>query len=290
MDFGSTIIIIVQLIFLEAILSIDNAAILGAMVAYLPDDRPIEWPRPLQKLGQALHGVLGNQRTAALRVGLLGAYFGRGLMLLLAEIVIRNAWLRIIGALYLLRLAFDELSEPEPGEAEAHAHHLAERSFWNVVLTIELADLAFSLDNVVAAVALSSEFWVVALGVALGIVAMRFAAGWFSYWVQREPVLKPAAYILVLNIGVTLLLEEFFGFEQNDWVRFGTSIAIIVLALAYARFKPLQVFRPVLHWLAEGFGNFNEVIDWALVPVVALARWLWRGLAALWRNAPRDKA
>ncbi len=278
---SSIILIVAQLVFLEAILSIDNAAVLGALVAHLPDDQPIRWPAPLRPLGAALHGLLGNQRTAALRVGLLGAYAGRALMLVLANVVIQNPWLRVVGALYLLRLAFDNLGAAEPGETDAHQHPLEARSFWNIVLTIELADLAFSLDNVVAAVALSDQLWVVMLGVALGILFMRFAAGWFSYAVEREPVLKPAAYLLVLNIGVTLLIEEFTGQNISDWVRFGMSLGILAAALAYAHVRPLRVLQPALEWLAQGFANFNEVIDWALVPFQAAARLVWRLVLAV---------
>ncbi len=84
----SFIAIVIQLIFLEGILSIDNAAILGAMVSVLPDHEPIPWPKKLAKLGQILDKPLGFQRTAALRVGLIGAYVGRGLMLLAASYII----------------------------------------------------------------------------------------------------------------------------------------------------------------------------------------------------------
>lgn len=274
-------IIVLQLVFLEAVLSIDNAAVLGAMVAHLPDDRPVPWPAPLRGLGQAVHGLLGNARTAALRVGLLGAYLGRGLMLILAHLVVENPWLRVVGAAYLLRLALDNLGAAEPGEADAHTHPVAGRPFWGLVVTIELADLAFSLDNVVAAVAISRELWVVLVGVGLGILFMRFAAGWFSYAVEREPVLKPAAYLLVLNIGVLLLVEELGGMVIPDAVRFGLAAAILLAALAYAHWPPLRVLRPVLVWLAQGCANINEVIDWALVPVQAGARLAGRGLAAL---------
>jgi len=51
--------------------------------------------------------------------------------------------------------------------------------------------------------------------------------------------------------------------------------------LAYAHLKPLQVFRPALVWLAQGFANFNEIFDWALAPFAGLARLAWRGLRAL---------
>ena len=46
----AAVTIIIQLIFLEGILSIDNAAVLGAMVAHLPRDEPIPWPQSLRFL------------------------------------------------------------------------------------------------------------------------------------------------------------------------------------------------------------------------------------------------
>jgi tellurite resistance protein TerC len=275
------LLIVAQLIFLEGVLSIDNAAVLGVMVAHLPDDQPIRWPGFLRPVGQALEGVLGNQRLAALRVGLLGAYLGRAVMLLLANFVVHNHLLKILGAAYLIRLAFDNLGQAEPGEAEAHIHPTALLTFWGVVLTVELTDLAFSLDNVVAAVALSDQLWIVMLGVAIGIVLMRFAAGLFSYAVQREPVLQTAAYVLVLNIGAELLLEDLGLLHLPDGVRFLISVATLALALAYAHFKPLQIFKPALVWLGQGFANFNEVFDWALAPLVGLIRLIWRGVRVI---------
>jgi len=275
------VLIVAQLIFLEGILSLDNAAVLGVMVAHLPDDKPILWPRGLRPLGKALKGLLGNQRTAALRVGLLGAYLGRGLMLVLANFVVHNHWLQILGAAYLIRLAFDNLGQPESGEADAHTHPTEALTFWAVVLTVELTDLAFSIDNVVAAVALSDKLWIVMLGVAIGIVLMRYAAGWFSYAVEREPVLKTAAYVLVLNIGVELLVEDLGLVHLPDGTRFLISVATLGLALAYAHVKPLQVFKPALVWLGRGFANFNEIFDWALAPLVGLLRLIWRGVRVI---------
>lgn len=274
-------VIILQLIVLEGLLSLDNAAVLGALVSVLPDDAPIKWPFALRKIGKALHPLLGEQRTAALRVGLLGAYLGRGSMLVLASLIVRNPWLKIIGAAYLLRLAFNNLGLAEKGEADGHIHPVDPHHFWNIVVTVEISDLIFSLDNVVAAVSLSNKLWVVMIGVAIGIVMMRFAAGLFSYAVQKEPVLKAAAYILVLNIGLELLLGELWHVEITDWARFGISIGTILLCLAYAHSRQLQKLRPVVIWIGEGFANFNEVIDWALEPVFGLLHLLVRGAKLL---------
>lgn len=275
------VIIILQLILLEGLLSIDNAAVLGAMVAHLPDHEPVYWPPALKKMGDRLHPLLGNQRTAALRVGLLGAYLGRGLMLLIVSVIIQNPWLKIIGAIYLIRLAFDNLGQAEKGEADPHTHPAVVQSFWPVVLTIEIADLIFSLDNVVAAVSLSDKLWVVMVGVAIGIIFMRFAAGLFSYAVEREPILKTAAYMLVFNIGVELLLDELLGIKINDWLRFAISIGTIAFALGYAHSKVIRLTRPIIVWVGEGFANLNEVLDWLFVPVVGLFNLIVKGVRQL---------
>jgi tellurite resistance protein TerC len=214
------------------------------------------------------------QQMAALKVGLLGAYIGRGTMLVLASWVIRNPFLQVLGAAYLIKLAFDHLAvADQPGEEEIlETERKAAATFWMVVLNVELADLAFSLDNVVAAVALSKELWVVMLGVALGIVTMRFAAGVFTWLIKREPILATAAYIVVFNIGVELLLAEFLHMHFEAWQKFAISLSTIILCVVYARVKFLHVLAPVFHWIGEGMGNLDELVNWALRPIVLVIK------------------
>jgi len=270
-DVGPTLVIILQLIFLEGILSIDNAAVIGALVSPLPDDQHVEWPAALQRFGEWLHPVLGNQRIAALRVGLLGAYVGRGLMLFLTSFIINNSWIKLVGAAYLIHLAFDNLEDkPGSSEGDEDVRPIKVQTFWATVLTVETMDLIFSIDNVVAAVSLSNKLWVVMIGVAIGILTMRFAAGIFSYAVQREPILQQAAYILVLNIGVELILQQVWHIEIADLTRFAISASTIILSLAYAHSPFLQKFRFVLNWLAHGIGIINELVDWILAPLRGL--------------------
>ncbi len=222
MDFA-LITVVVQLIFLEGVLSLDNAAVLGAMVARLPANEPVPWHRSMRWLGHIVDPLLGPQRQAALKVGLLGAYFGRGLMLALATVVIQNPWLRLLGALYLMYLALSHLAElgHEQANHERTNHEFKQRTgFWSVVIGVELADLAFSLDNVVAAVALSDNYWIVLLGVAIGIVTMRFAAGMFSRMIEWEPALQHAAYLLILAIGIELILDDLFHIHTGELLQF----------------------------------------------------------------------
>ncbi|HEV8338840.1 MAG TPA: tellurium resistance protein TerC [bacterium] len=272
----AVLLIVLQLIYLEGILSIDNAAVLGAMVSHLPAHAPIPWPGPLRGLQRPIHRLLGGQRPAALKVGLLGAYLGRGLMLFIASWVIQNRWLLLLGGLYLIKLAVDHLGET-PAEARAAAAEAAgqpvlrtQRSFWNVVLAVELADLAFSLDNVVAAVALSREFWVVMTGVALGIVTMRFAAGIFVRLIDRYPVVEAAAYLLVLSIGVGLLVDDFLHVHLSDVQRFAFSLGILLLTLLYGRSAAFQRIGASFLWLKRVLGFVNLLFIYALKP----ATWL----------------
>jgi len=276
----NVIYIIVQVIFLEGILSIDNAAVLGAMVSVLPKQDMVPWPGPLKSLGPPVHQLLGGQRSAALKVGLLGAYVGRGLMLILANFVIHNPYLKILGAAYLIRLAFGNLGEPEVGEEDqVKAKRMEGKSFWSVVIAVELADLAFSLDNVVAVVALSDNLPIVMFGVFVGIVAMRFAAGIFTWLILKEPILKPAAYLVVFNIGAELLMDELLGIEIGGPLKFVISAGTLILFVIYAHLKPLHVFQPIFNWVAEGMADINELIDWALIPVILVIKTFFKGIA-----------
>jgi tellurite resistance protein TerC len=241
----------------------------------------VPYPRALKFLQRFTDRVLGMQQMAALKVGLLGAYLGRGLMLVLASWVIENHFLKVLGAAYLIKLAFDHLAHgDQPGEEELlEEQHKKDAAFWLVVLNVELADLAFSLDNVVAAVALSNKLWVVMLGVALGIVTMRFAAGAFTWMIKREPILATAAYIVVFNIGAELLLAEFWHMHFEAWQKFVISVSTIVLCVVYARVKFLHVLAPAFHWIGEGMGNLDELVNWALKPLIVVIKLLF-GLIA----------
>ncbi|MEP7137004.1 MAG: tellurium resistance protein TerC [Chloroflexota bacterium] len=287
-EFGPIFVIILQLIFLEGILSIDNAAVIGALVSPLPDDKHVEWPKALQRFGEWLHPILGNQRLAALRVGLLGAYVGRGAMLFFTSFIIHNSWIKLLGAAYLIHLAFDNLEDKSSGgsEDDEQIKPIKVQTFWATVLTVETMDLIFSIDNVVAAVSLSNKLWVVMIGVAIGILTMRFAAGVFSYAVQREPILQQAAYVLVFNIGIELALQQIWHIEIPDMLRFAISIGTILLALAYAHSPFLQKFRFVLNWLAQGIGIINELVDWIFAPF----RGLFNAIVALFKSPSEPEA
>lgn len=280
--------IIIQLIFLEGILSIDNAAVLGAMVSKLPTNKPTPYPKSLHFLQAFTDKYFGMQQAAALKVGLLGAYAGRALMLVLAAWVINNPVLKLFGAIYLIKLAFEHLAGAgDANDEEEFALSHQSTTFWIVVLNVELADLAFSLDNVVAAVALSDKLWIVMVGVAFGIITMRFAASIFTWLITREPALATGAYLVVLNIGVELILSDFWHIEIGAWLKFGISVTTLVLCVVYARFKPLHVLSPVFGWIARGMKVVDQFINMLFMPLGWVFKLLWRIFSFFFRPVGR---
>jgi tellurite resistance protein TerC len=283
------IIILAQIIFLEIVLSLDNAAVLGTIVLSLPADQRVPWPKALKRLGRLLDPLLGYQRTAGLRVGLLGAYTGQALMLVMASFIIHNPWLQLIGAAYLLKMSVSALGASEK-EAEEDAASPAEkeerkvsrqRGFWATVVMVELMDLAFSLDNVVVVVSISPQLWLVMLGVAVGILGMRFAAGLFSRLIEKVPPLATAAYILVFNIGVEFVLARLFHLDIPDFTRFVINVGTLVLAFLYAKLPIMQIaLRIPLKGCQWVFYAMDRVFNLVLFPVAwvwgKLIRWLTR--------------
>jgi YkoY family integral membrane protein len=167
---------------LEALLSGDNALVLAVMVKPLPP----------------------HLRRRALFYGILGAYLLRGLALLFAIYLIQLWWVEVLGGLYLLYLMvrhFQDAAEAKPlPEATA-------RTFWRVVLLINLVDLAFAVDSILAVVAFSKDLLLVFLGVTLGILFIRLLASSVVLLMERFPGLEKVAYALVGWAGVKLFLE-----------------------------------------------------------------------------------
>lgn len=191
----ATLIIILNLIVLESLLSVDNAAVLAVMVKDLK----------------------GKDKVRALRYGLLGAYFFRGLCLFLAAWLIKILWLKIVGGLYLLYLTYghfskandtiEEVSDVKDSKIFNFASKLGLSPLWATIVLVEVMDLAFSIDNVFAAVALSDKFWVIMTGVAIGILSMRFVAGWFVKMIEKHPSLETSAFVVIALLGLKLVFS-----------------------------------------------------------------------------------
>jgi predicted tellurium resistance membrane protein TerC len=103
--------------------------------------------------------------------------------------------------------------------------------FWPTVVVIELTDIAFAVDSILAALALIStkapegggmnpKLWVVFLGGILGVVLMRVAAVVFIKLLERFPRFEVSAYLLVLVIAGKLMIDWYFNSGATHDPRF----------------------------------------------------------------------
>ena len=230
-DLKTAIFIIANLFLLESLLSIDNAAVLGIMVMDLP----------------------AQQRGKALRYGIFGAYVFRGLCLVFSSLLIRILWLKVIGGLYLLRLTYTffkaKQSEGTDDPIDKTSHKVYKMTLgrlgplWATIIMVEIMDLAFSIDNVFAAVAFSDKIFLVCVGVFIGIFAMRFAAQIFVTLLEKFPFLENTAFIVIGLLGLKLIasyvgdytkspvLQTLLNGHQSDfWVSL-TTVGIFVLPI-----------------------------------------------------------
>jgi YkoY family integral membrane protein len=177
-------IVLLILVFLEAVLSADNAIALAAIAQGL-EDKKLE--------------------RQALNIGLVFAYVLRITLLLTATWVQKFWQFELLGAAYLLWLVFQHFSSQE--DENNHHHGPRFKSLWQAIPVVAFTDLAFSLDSVTTAIAVSQEIWLVITGTTIGIVTLRFMAGLFIRWLDEYTNLEDAGYITVAFVGLRLLLK-----------------------------------------------------------------------------------
>jgi YkoY family integral membrane protein len=179
-----TSIVLLILIFLEAVLSADNAIALAAIAQGL-EDKKLE--------------------REALNIGLVVAYVLRITLLLTATWVQQFWQFELLGAAYLLWLVFQHFTSEEGEDNQHHGPRFT--SVLQAIPVLAFTDLAFSLDSVTTAIAVSNETWLVITGTTIGVVTLRFMAGLFIQWLDEYVYLEDAGYITVALVGLRLLLK-----------------------------------------------------------------------------------
>jgi len=204
------------LVILEGLLSADNALVLAVMVRHLPE----------------------KQRKKALFYGLLGAYIFRFIAIGIGVFLIKLWWVKVAGALYLGWLALKYFLDKRAGKEEETIEGINKTgllirlfgTFWGTVVAVEMMDIAFSVDSVLAAFGISDQVWVLLLGGMLGVLMMRGIAGIFIKLIDKIPELETSAYVLIAIIAIKMLLGV-FGVHISHYVFF--TILLITFALTF---------------------------------------------------------
>ncbi len=193
------LLLVLLLFVLELVLSADNAAALALIVRKLPT----------------------KQRNYALFIGILSSFILRGAAIIAALYFIKLLWVQVLGGLYLVYLAFSHYRAAKQPE-------IAPGAFWKTVITIELTDLVFALDSIIAGVAvvgsyyerdvIFSKIWIIYLGAVLGMVSMRFLTTGVLYLMERFPFVEKIVFVLVALLGLRLALKGLFPLVKDFFI------------------------------------------------------------------------
>jgi YkoY family integral membrane protein len=197
-----------------------------------------------------------------------------------AATLLQYWWLKVLGGVYLLYMAIAHLAHGEEQAGTERRSRFGD-GFWGTVVGVEVTDIAFSIDSILAAVATAEaipkryggielftiptvnvvvdiKLLVIYVGGILGIIAMRFVAGYFLILLDRFHGLAKGAYYLVGWIGLKLFggglhdavhpnfvppagnWREYLPswlhqvpFEVNGWLFWAVMALIIVASLLY---------------------------------------------------------
>ena len=256
--------VIISLIVIEGLLSVDNILAIAALATRLPP----------------------HQRKLAIRLGLAGAYLYRGLALLFASYILEYEWVKFLGAFYLIHLMAEHFSShAAEQDTDPTTQGAPARTFVGTIVAIQLMDLSLSVDNVIAAVAMSPKFWVVCTGVGLGLLTLWMFATVSLKLVERFPILKHTAFLLIGYVGFILLAEMTAEYAYHAHIhitafqKFIGLAIIIVLSLWYARSKPMQkVCDPILKVCMAPIKVYAAVAGAIIAAIAWPFKALWSGV------------
>ncbi len=174
---------------LELVLSADNAVALASITKNLNN--------------------IDLQRKA-LNIGIFIALLLRILVILTAQFFL-NFWpVKLIGGIYLISLSISKFLSFNNNGSDKNINENSEKtniSLFKVILLLSVTDLAFSIDSITAAVAISDQFLLVITGAIIGVIALRFTSGLFIKWLEIYINLEKAGYIAVGLIGIKLIIQ-----------------------------------------------------------------------------------
>ncbi|MGR6835989.1 TerC family protein [Syntrophomonas erecta] len=205
-QYGWSLLIIIAL---EGLLAADNALVMAVMVKHLPDE----------------------QTKKALFYGLAGAFVFRFTSLFVISYLVDLWEIQAIGAAYLLFIAVSHIykshiKDNKPGDAKDETKCRSKKApgLWGTVLRVELADIAFAVDSILAAIALvvslpvtnlpniggmdGAQFLVAFIGGFIGLICVRFAATYIISLLKQKPGLETTAYLIVGWVGVKLAIHS----------------------------------------------------------------------------------
>ena len=175
------------LITLELLLSADNAVALASLTKSLDS---------------------AELRSRALNIGITISLLLRIILIILSNLLLKFIFIRIFAGFYLMYLFFSNVfTNSTKEDAENGKDNNNNFKFLRVVSLLSITDLAFSIDSITTAVAISDQYILIIFGAVIGVLALRFTSGIFLNLLDIFSRLETAGYVAILIVGIKLLLN-----------------------------------------------------------------------------------
>ena len=172
-----------QIIWINVLLSGDNAIVIAL----------------------ACRGLPANKRFMGIVLGALAAIVLRIVFTVFVQKLLELPYLKVIGGVLLLWVAYKLLTQEEAGEDGV----AASENLWGAVRTIAVADVVMSLDNVLAiAAAATGNYPLIILGLIISIPMIIGGATILTSILHRFPILVWAGAALLGWIAGDLIASD----------------------------------------------------------------------------------
>ncbi|WP_110480490.1 DUF475 domain-containing protein [Candidatus Karelsulcia muelleri] len=185
--------IIINIVLIEALLSIDNATILTTLVK----------------------NINKKDRKKALNYGIFGAYFFRIISLIFAAVIINMWWLKLIGGFYLIDLGINHFLKTQKEEKNFFKINLFSK-IWVTILYVELIDFLFSIDNILAGISYSNNPLLIFLGVFISLFLLRISTVKLLKLTEKYSSLEDSAFFIIILLGLKLIISLYEKIYQDD--------------------------------------------------------------------------
>lgn len=179
-------------------------------------------------------------------IGISGAIILRIFFASILTLIMNVEWLpiKLVGGILLLKITWDLINEDDSEEHDENGAN-SENNFWRAVISIVIADLSMSLDNVLAiAGAANGNVWLITFGILINIPIIFFGSQFVADLMKKYKITIYIGGAILMHTALAMILEDKLIIPYvNHIVAFALSwlLALAVLAYGYFKLKAIKV-------------------------------------------------
>jgi len=186
------LIILLQIIFIDLVLAGDNAIIIGMVASQFDDDK----------------------RKKIIFWGIGAAIILRIIFTLITSYLLQINGLKLIGGILLFYIAYRLYKDVIKNEFIEQKQIKSENSsFFKAIITVVMADITMSLDNVLGVAGAAKQHYILLIfGLVLSILLMATIANVLSKWIKKYKWIGWLGLIAILAVAIELIYSDLLIF------------------------------------------------------------------------------